>query len=117
MSKEQVANENFIVESAMNGLYELFGEGYSEKFDSYKSVESAMKKIEKDITELVRRYWELQVEAFGGSLKVDSDNTKMAIKSANLATLNFISQLYSSYKVNLGDDVVSNFPDLRKTLN
>ena len=98
MNKEQMSIEDFVVESATNGLYELFGEGYSEKFDSYKSVEPVIEKIEKNITKLVRRYWELQVEAFGGSLKVDSDNTKMAIKSANLATSNFISQLSSVYQ-------------------
>jgi len=105
MKNEKEAMERLIVESAADGLVELFGEGYSEKFDSYKSVESVIEKTEKDITELVRSYWKLQVKAFGGSLEIDSDNTKKAIKSANLATSNFISQLSSVYQSDFNDSI------------
>ena len=101
MKKDHEALENFIVESAADGLNEIFGEAYADKVAAYQEENPKIADIENQINFLLGKYWDLQVMINGGSINGNGYVDEKAKRAACMATLNFIADIGNKYRANL----------------
>ena len=98
MRDEQEAIEQFIVEAAVEGLNEIFCEGSIDREGALQIENPRLMKIKAKINDLLAKYWDLQVEINGGSLRGNSEQDKNAKRSASLATLHFMEEICEEYR-------------------
>ena len=94
--------EKFIVESAVDGCLELFGEVYTDKIATAKEMEPRFDKIKTKIKQLLGEYWDIQLDINGGHADGTSERDMIAKRSASLSTLNFLGEIDKEYRSLLG---------------